>query len=131
MSRSVNKAIILGNLGRDPEVRSTRDGTAVATLSIATTASWEKDGKPNEKTTWHRVVAWGKLAEVCGKYLVKGRQVYIEGSIEHREWTDKGDNKRTTTEIKAQTLIMLGPKDQPSQASLEDQIFGKGEEPPF
>ena len=105
----VNKAILVGNLGRDPEVRYTKSGQAVASFSLATSERWTgKDGNKEEKTEWHRIVAWGKLGEICGEYLSKGKQVYIEGRIQTREWEDNDGNKRSTTEIVASTMTMLG-----------------------
>ena len=86
--RGVNKAIILGRAGKDTEVRSTKGGTSVASMSIATDSSWTKDGEKHEKTEWHNVVAWGKLAEIAGDYVHKGKQVYIEGRIQTRNWDD-------------------------------------------
>jgi len=109
---SVNKAIIVGNLGRDPETRFLPDGGAVATLSIATTDSWKdkSTGEKKEQTEWHRVVFFGKLAEIAGEYLKKGSQVYIEGSLRTRKWQDKDGQERYTTEIRADTLQMLGTR---------------------
>lgn len=105
----VNKVILVGNLGRDPEVRYTKSGQAVASFSLATSESWKgKDGNKEEKTEWHRIVAWGKLGEICGEYLNKGKQVYIEGRLQTREWDDKDGNKRSTTEIVANNMTMLG-----------------------
>ncbi len=105
----VNKVILVGNLGRDPEVRYTKSGQAVASFSLATSESWKgKDGNREEKTEWHRIVAWGKLGEICGEYLNKGKQVYIEGRLQTREWDDKDGNKRSTTEIVASNMTMLG-----------------------
>ena len=106
---SVNKVILIGNLGKDPEVRYTADGTAVASFSIATSQRWtNKDGERAERTEWHKIVAWRKLGEICGQYLSKGKQVYIEGRLQTRSWEDKDGNKRWTTEIVAQTMQMLG-----------------------
>ena len=124
--RGVNRVTLVGNLGKDPEGRYTKSGTAVTTLSIATTEKWTKDGTPQEKTTWHRVVCWDKLADVAAKYLSKGRQVYIEGRIDYRTWDDDKGNKRHTTEIVANQLVMLGTKQE--GRSLEDQIFNGGEQ---
>lgn len=104
----VNKAIIIGNLGADPEVKFTPGGTAVANFSVATSESWTKDGKKHERTEWHRVVLWGKLAELAGEYLAKGRQVYIEGRIQTRKWTDKQGTDRYTTEIVGNQMTFLG-----------------------
>jgi single-strand DNA-binding protein len=107
--RSLNKVMLLGNLGRDPEVRYTAAGKAVATFTVATSFSWRgQDGNDQERTEWHRVVAWGRLGEICGEYLGKGRQVYIEGRIQSRDWEDQDGNKRTTVEIIANDMIMLG-----------------------
>jgi single-strand DNA-binding protein len=109
MSRGVNKVILVGNLGRDPEVRYTRDGTAVANLNVATTESWnDGNGQRQERTEWHKVVAWGKLAEIAKEYLSKGKQVYIEGKLQTRPWEDKEGVKRYTTEIKVDQMVMLG-----------------------
>lgn len=106
---SVNKVILIGNLGSDPEVKYTPSGTAVANFNIATNESWAgKDGKKEERTEWHKVVVWSKLAELCGEYLAKGRPVYLEGRLQTREWNDKDGNKRYTTEIVAQTIQFLG-----------------------
>lgn len=107
--RGVNKVILIGNLGRDPEMRYTRDGTAVANLNLATSDSWnDAQGQRQERTEWHRVVAFGKLAEIAKEYLSKGRQIYIEGRLQTRSWEDKEGNKRYTTEIKADQMVMLG-----------------------
>ncbi len=106
---SVNKVILIGNLGRDPELRYTKSGQPVTTFSIATTDSWNnKAGEREEHTEWHRIVVWGKSAENCGKYLSKGRSVYIEGRLQTRKWEDKDGNERQTTEINAQTVQFLG-----------------------
>jgi len=105
----LNKVTLIGNLGRDPELRYTANGQAVANFTLATTESFSKrDGGRDEKTEWHRIVAWGKLAEICGEYLAKGRQIYVEGRIQTREWEDKDGNKRWTTEIVARNMQMLG-----------------------
>jgi single-strand DNA-binding protein len=108
---SVNKVILVGRLGRDPELRYTQSGQAVANFSLATNESWtNRDGERQERTEWHRIVVWGKLAEFCGEYVSKGRQVYVEGRLQTREWEDKEGNKRRTTEINGQTLQLLGPR---------------------
>ncbi|MEX0994560.1 MAG: single-stranded DNA-binding protein [Balneolaceae bacterium] len=105
---SLNKAMIIGRLGQDPEVRYTQSNTAVATLNVATNERFkDRNGELQERTEWHRVVAWGRLAEICQEYLKKGSQVYIEGPIQTREWEDKDGQKRYTTEIKALTMTML------------------------
>ena len=106
---SVNKVILVGNLGRDAELRSTTSGTSVATISIATTDVWnDKTGNKQEKTEWHRVVLWGKTAETLQEYLLKGRQIYVEGRLQTREWQDRDGNKRYTTETRADRVVLLG-----------------------
>ena len=105
----VNKAIVLGNLGQDPEVRYTQGGQAVASFSVATSETFnDKNGERQERTEWHKIVAWGKTAELCGEYLRKGRQVYVEGRLQTRQWEDKEGQKRYTTEIVAQNVQFLG-----------------------
>jgi len=112
MANGLNKAILIGNLGKDPELRYTPSGVAMATFSIATSETWTgKDGEKETRTEWHRIVAFRKLAEICGEYLSKGKQVYIEGRIQTREWEDKDGNKRYTTEILANQMLMLGGRD--------------------
>ena len=106
---SVNKVILIGNLGRDPELRYTKGGQAVANFSLATSDSFtNREGTREERTEWHRIVAWAKTAELCAKYLNKGRTVYIEGQLRTRDWEDKDGNKRQTTEVHAQTVQFLG-----------------------
>lgn len=106
---SVNKAILIGNLGRDAEMRFTAGGTPVATVSLATTEKYkDRDGNAKENTQWHRIVIWGKTAEALQEYLVKGKQIYVEGSIETKEWTDKEGKKVKSTEIKANRVVLLG-----------------------
>ena len=128
----VNKVILIGRLGQDPEVKFTQSGTAVVNFSIATSETWkDKDsGEKNEKTEWHKVVAWRRLAEICGEYLHKGSQVYIEGKLQTRSWEDQDGNKRWTTEVVANQMTMLGskgdvsdrqdPSPQNQQSSQED-----------
>jgi single-strand DNA-binding protein len=112
MANGLNKAILIGNLGRDPEVRYTPSGVAVANFSIATSESWtNKEGGKETRTEWHRIVAFGKLGEICGEYLSKGKQVYIEGRIQTRDWEDQNGVKRYTTEIVASQMIMLGARE--------------------
>jgi len=107
----VNKVILIGNLGADPEVRFTQSGTAVATLRIATTEKWRgQDGQMQENTEWHRVVAWKRLAEICRDYLQKGARVYIEGRLQTNKWQDQNGNDRYTTEIIAREMKMLSPR---------------------
>jgi single-strand DNA-binding protein len=115
VSRSLNKIMIIGNLGADPEVRSTNNGSRVATLSVATSRQWtSQGGEKQEKTEWHRVICWNnkgfQLADVAEKYLKKGDKVYIEGRIEYRTWEDREKQTRYVTEIIARELIMLSPK---------------------
>ena len=108
----MNKATLIGNLGKDPEIRYTPSGTAVANFSIATSESWtdKESGEKRERTEWHRIVAWGKLAEICGEYLHKGKQVYVEGRIQTRDWEDNDGVKRYTTEIIINQMLMLGTR---------------------
>ena len=107
----INKAILIGNLGADPELRYTQTGTPVATFNIATTRRWkDKDGQQQEETEWHRIVAWSRLAEICGEYLNKGSRVYVEGRLQTRKWQDQNGNDRYTTEIIAQEMKMLSPR---------------------
>ena len=117
----VNKVIIVGNVGRDPEVRFTKAGTAVATFSVATSERFkDRDGQPQERTEWHRVVAWAQLADICGKYLRKGKQVYIEGRLQTRDWEDKDGHKRYTTEVVANVMQMLGRREDDGGGSSDD-----------
>ncbi len=112
MAGGVNKAILIGNLGADPEVRFTPGGQAVANFRIATSESWnDKNGQKQERTEWHRIVVWGKVAELCGEYLKKGRQCYVEGRLQTREWTDKEGKKNFTTEVVANQVVFLGGRD--------------------
>jgi single-strand DNA-binding protein len=106
---SVNKVILLGRLGQDPEMKYTPNGSAVCNFSMATTEAWtDKAGQKQEKTEWHRIVVWGKLAELCNQYLSKGRQAFVEGRLQTRSWDDKEGNKRYTTEILAATVQFIG-----------------------
>jgi single-strand DNA-binding protein len=108
---SVNKVILIGNLGRDPEVRYMPDGGAITNVSVATTENWkDKNGEKQEKTEWHRVAFFGKLAEIAGEYLKKGSQVYVEGRLQTRKWQDKEGNDKYTTEIVADRMQMLGSR---------------------
>ncbi|MCG5374452.1 single-stranded DNA-binding protein [Serratia marcescens] len=120
-SKGINKAIIIGNLGKDPEVRYTQNGGAIANLTIATSESWrdKQSGEQKEKTEWHRVVLFGKLAEVAGEYLRKGSQVYIEGKLTTRKWADQAGVERYTTEIHINVggvMQMIGSKQEASQS---------------
>jgi single-strand DNA-binding protein len=133
---SVNKVILVGNLGKDPEVRFTNSGSAVARLSIATSEVWnDRDGNRQERTEWHNVVVWGKQGESCGQYLAKGRQVYVEGSIRTRSYDDKSGNKRYVTEVVAQRVQFLGGgggtrlAQQAESAPADDAQSGGGQPP--
>ena len=123
MSRSLNKAILIGNLGADPEVRSTSNGSRVATLSVATSRQWKNQaGEKQEKTEWHRVVLWNNkgfnLADIAERYCKKGDKVYIEGSIEYRSWQDREGQTRYTTEITARELILLSGRGDGGESSF-------------
>lgn len=127
----INKAILIGNLGADPEMRYTQNGTAMTTFNLATTERWKnKDGVQEEKTEWHRIVVWRQLAEICGNYLQKGSKVYIEGSIQTRQWDDKDGNKRYTTEIVARDMKMLTPKGSSGQGGNQYPEEPPIQEPP-
>ena len=118
---SVNKVIIVGNVGRDPELRYTQGGQPVASFSIATNERFkDKEGNWKDRTEWHRIVAWARLAEICGEYLRKGSQVYVEGRIQTRDWEDKEGNKRQTTEIIALSMQMLGRRGEGGGPSTSD-----------
>jgi single-strand DNA-binding protein len=121
MARGINKVILVGNLGKDPEVRYTTGGAAVTNITVATAESWsdKATGEKQERTEWHRVVFFGRLAEIAGEYLKKGRQVYVEGSIRTRKWQDQGGQDRYTTEIVGNELQMLG-----SQAGGQSNFAG-------
>ena len=120
----VNKVILVGRLGRDPEVRYTPSGTAVANFSIATSEQWtNKDGEKQERTEWHKIVAWKRLGEICGEYLHKGSQIYIEGRLQTRDWEDRDGNKRYTTEVVAQNMQMLGSAGKEGRAETTDERF--------
>ena len=124
---SINKVILIGHLGRDPETRTTSSGATMARLNIATGSAWtDKSGQKQQTTEWHRVVAWDKTAEVCSKYLTKGRQVYIEGRLQTRSWEDEQGQKRYTTEVVANRVEFLGQKG----ADMENNnLQGQGTDP--
>lgn len=123
----VNKVILIGNLGADPEVRYSQSGTAIASFRMATTEIWKKqDGSKEDQTEWHRIVAFGRLGEICGEYLSKGSKVYIEGRLQTRKWDDRDGNTRYTTEIVAREMKMLSPK-----GSSESNGAQYEETPPF
>jgi len=128
---SVNKVIIVGNVGRDPELRYTQSGQPVASFSIATNERFkDRDGNWKDRTEWHRIVAWARLAEICGEYQRKGSQVYVEGRIQTRDWEDKEGNKRQTTEIIALSMQMLGRRGEggPSVSHDDSQARGGGDD---
>ncbi|SPD74753.1 Single-stranded DNA-binding protein [uncultured Desulfobacterium sp.] len=136
----VNKVILVGKLGRDPEVRYTPSGVTVAQFSIATSDEWkDKDtGEKQERTEWHRIVAWRRLGEICGEYLKKGSQVYVEGKLQTRQWEDRDGVKRYTTEIVAQNMQMLSPVNKAGRAEpyepgipLEEPITIPEDDIPF
>lgn len=119
MSGSLNKVLLIGNLGADPELSYTPSGTAKATMRLATHEYWtNKDGSKGERTEWHRVVAWGRLAEIMGEYATKGRQLFIEGSLQTRSWEDRDGQKRWMTEIKAVNIQLL---DRPKGATTQEE----------
>ena len=130
MARGVNKVIIVGHLGRDPDVRYAASGAAVANVSIATTESWKdkQTGESNERTEWHRVVFFGRLAEIAGEYLRKGSQIYVEGRLQTRKWQDQNGQDRYTTEIVANDMQMLGSRGG-AGAPVDDFDEGSGAKP--
>jgi single-strand DNA-binding protein len=123
---SVNKVILLGRLGQDPELKYTPGGAAVCNFSVATTEAWtDKQGQKQEKTEWHRIVVWGKLAELCNQYLSKGRQAFVEGRLQTRSWDDKDGTKRYTTEIMANTVQFIGGATANNSNTNVDKSFGQ------
>ncbi len=124
MARGVNKVILIGNLGQDPELRYTGSGTAVCNMRLATTETYkDRDGNQVENTEWHNVVAWSRLAEICGEYLKKGSQVYFEGQLQTRQWEDRDGNTRYTTEVKVREMTMLGGRDSGGSSGGSDYDF--------
>jgi single-strand DNA-binding protein len=134
---SLNKVLLIGRLGKDPDIRYTPDGSPVASFSLATSENWtDKSGTRQERTEWHNIVAWNKLADICKQFLSKGRQVYIEGRIQSREYTDREGVKKRITEIIASQMVMLGSRPQGAEAGVQpmepvarpatdaDQAFG-------
>lgn len=119
---SVNKVIILGRLGQDPELKTTPNDKKVCNFSLATSEDWiDKSGKKHEKTEWHRIVVWGKLAELCGQYLSKGRQAFIEGKLQTRDWEDNNGQKRYVTEINALTVQFIGGAATPTDGARKEK----------
>jgi single-strand DNA-binding protein len=128
---SLNRAQVIGNLGKDPEVRYTQSGTAVASFSIATSEKWKnKNGEDEERTEWHNITLWGKLAEIAGEYLTKGKQVYIEGKLQTRKWQDRDGVDRYTTEIVGHSMLMLGQKSGTRPPHPAEGESEQGYEPP-
>ncbi|MFH0990726.1 MAG: single-stranded DNA-binding protein [bacterium] len=137
-SRSINKAILIGHIGKDPELRYTNSGVAVATFSLATNESWkDPEGNVQERTQWHNIVVWRKLAEVCGEYLKKGSKIYMEGRIQYRNYDDKNGVKRYVTEIVMDELVMLDSRGSSGGGSeytappSEEPAGGKSDDLPF
>jgi single-strand DNA-binding protein len=127
----VNKVILIGNLGKDPEVRHSQAGAAIASFNVATTETWKKqDGTKAELTEWHRIVAFGRLAEICGEYLSKGSKVFIEGRLQTRKWDDKDGTTKYTTEIVAREMKMLSPKGQGNGGAAAGTPGGDEPPPP-
>ncbi len=130
MSRGLNKVMIIGHLGRDPEMRYTPSGRPVTTFTVATSRSWNTvDGERHSETEWFNIVAWGNLAEICKQYLTKGQQVYIEGRLQTRRWEDKEGNKHNSVEVVANEMMMLGDRrevaasnNHPAEASEQSEI---------
>lgn len=128
-TRSVNKVILIGNLGKDPELRYTSSGVAVASFTLATNEAWkDQDGTMQERTQWHNIVAWRKLAEICGEYLKKGGKIYLEGKLQYRSYDDKNGVKRYVTEIVLDEMLMLDRKD--SMQGSTDAASPREEAPP-
>ncbi len=126
---SLNKVMLIGNLGRDPEIRYTPDGSPVANFSLATTDYWtDKNGTRQERTEWHNIVAWTRLADLSKRFLSKGRQVYVEGRLRTREWTDRDGNKRRTTEVIASQMVLLGARGESTEQQA--QTAGPQQTPP-
>lgn len=119
---SINKVLLIGRLGQDPELKYTPSGSAVCSFSLATSDTWtDKNGQKQERTEWHRVVVWGNLAELCNQYLAKGRQVFVDGSLQTRQWEDKQGQKRYTTEINAKNVQFLGNSPSAGKIPLESE----------
>jgi single-strand DNA-binding protein len=128
MSRGLNKVMIIGNLGKNPEMRYTPSGNPVTTFTVATSRSWNtSDGERRTETEWFNIVAWGSLAEICNQYLTKGQQVYIDGRLQSRSWNDKDGNHHTSVEVVANEMIMLGNRqstdDQTDEVQLDEDEF--------
>lgn len=136
MSRGLNKVMIIGNLGRDPEMRYTPSGKAVTTFSVATDRNWSTaEGQKRSETEWFNIVAWGNLAEICNQYLKKGQQVYVEGRLQTRHWEDEAGSKRSATEVIAREMSMLGERGEKRESGSEGnqpgENYPEGEEEDF
>lgn len=136
MGRSVNRVLLIGRVGKDPEVKHTSASKPFLNLSLATTDSWkDKSGNKQEHTEWHKLVFWGKLAEIAGKYLRKGSLVYIEGHLNTNKWQDQSGQDRYTTQVVADQMVMLGEKSKPNQQqdqqAAQDDFYTKGDDIPF
>ncbi len=130
MSRGLNKVMIIGNLGRDPEMRYTPSGRPVTTFSVASTRTWStSEGEKRVETEWFNIVAWSSLAEICKQYLTKGQQVYIEGRLQTRHWDDQEGNKHTSVEIVANEMIILGERREPVEPGSESETIEEEEYP--
>ncbi len=131
MARGINKAIVVGNLGRDPEVRYSANGTAITNVTVATSDVWKdkQTGENQERTEWHRIVFFGRLAEVAGEYLKKGSQIYVEGRLQTRKWQDQSGQDRYTTEIVANEMQMLGGRGGGGEPAYQD-VSGGGRRAP-
>jgi single-strand DNA-binding protein len=130
MSRGLNKVMVIGHLGRDPEMRYTPSGRPVTTFTMAVSRSWNSaDGERHSETEWFNIVAWGNLAEICKQYLVKGQQVYVEGRLQTRRWDDKEGQKRTSVEIVANEMMMLGERREAGQGSDDPSAPADSETP--
>lgn len=127
----VNKVILVGRLGNDPEIRYTQQGVAVTNFNMATSENWmDKSGQKQERTEWHRIVVWGKMAEICSQYLAKGRQVFVEGRLQTRQWDDKDGQKRYTTEIVAATVQFLDRGDKAAAGASSEDVHLPENMPP-
>ncbi|HUU14313.1 MAG TPA: single-stranded DNA-binding protein [Terriglobia bacterium] len=131
MAGSVNKVILIGRLGKDPELKYTAGGTPMARFTLATDETFkDRSGEQQKRTEWHTIVAWRKLAEICGEYLTKGKQIYVEGSIRSRQWEDPSGNKRTAYEINARQITMLGSRADSERAAQASASRDQAEQPP-
>ena len=129
---SLNKVMIIGRLGADPEMKTLSSGNALTTFNVATSENWkDKDGQKQERTEWHRIVVWGKLAEICGKYLAKGREAFIEGKLQTRSWEDQQGQKKYTTEVVATNVQFIGGQAQQSSSNYSSSNDSSSSNDPF